>query len=61
MILMLSPRLIVLGGGISFRFDEFAHHFNHLRTPVVNASAFNDAGIIGAAIAAYPELMEPFV
>ena len=61
MILLLSPRLIVLGGGISFRFDEFAHHFNHLRTPIVNASAFNDAGIIGAAIAAYPELMEPFV
>lgn len=60
-ILLLSPRLIVLGGGISFRFDEFAHHFNHLRSPVVNASAFNDAGIIGAAIAAYPELMEPFV
>jgi polyphosphate glucokinase len=61
MILLLSPRLIVLGGGISFRFDEFAHHFNHLRAPVVSASAFNDAGIIGAAIAAYPELMEPFV
>jgi polyphosphate glucokinase len=61
LILLLSPRMIVLGGGISFRFEEFAHHFNHLRTPVVNASAFNDAGIIGAAIAAYPELMEPFV
>jgi polyphosphate glucokinase len=61
MVLLLSPRLIVLGGGISFRFDEFAHHFNHLRTPVVSAMAFNDSGIIGAAIAAYPELMEPFV
>lgn len=61
MILLLSPRLIVLGGGISFRFDEFAHHFNHLRTPVVSASSFNDAGIIGAALAAYPELREPFV
>jgi polyphosphate glucokinase len=61
MILLLSPRLIVLGGGISFRFDEFAHHFNHLRTPVVSASAYNDAGIIGAAVAAYPERMEPFV
>ena len=59
-ILLLSPRLIVLGGGISFRFDEFAHHFTHLRVPVVCASAYNDAGIIGAAIAAYPELMEPF-
>ena len=61
MILLLSPRMIVLGGGISFRFEEFAHHFNHLRTPILSASAFNDAGIIGAAVAAYPELMEPFV
>jgi len=60
LILLLSPRLIVLGGGISFRFDEFAHHFDHLRVPVVCASAYNDAGIIGAAVAAYPELMEPF-
>ena len=61
LILLFSPRLFVLGGGVSFRFDEFAHHFNHLRTPVVSASAFNDAGIIGAAVAAYPERMEPFV
>jgi len=60
LILLFSPRLFVLGGGISFRFDEFSHHFSHLRTPVANASAYNDAGIIGAAVAAYPELMEPF-
>lgn len=61
MILLFSPRLIILGGGVSFRFDEFAHHFNHLRAPVVSATSFNDAGIIGAALAAYPELLEPFV
>src|SRR5687767_12796000 len=60
LILLLSPRLFVLGGGISFKFDEFSHHFSQLRVPVVNASAFNDAGIIGAAVSAYPELMEPF-
>lgn len=60
LILLFSPRLIVLGGGISFRFDEFSHHFSRLRTKVVSASAYNDAGIIGAAVAAYPELMEPF-
>lgn len=60
MILLLSPRLIVLGGGISFRFADYAHHFKHLRAPVVNASAFNDAGIIGAAVAAYPELLREF-
>jgi polyphosphate glucokinase len=61
MILLLSPRLIVLGGGVSFRFDEFAQHFHHLRVPVVNATAYNDAGIIGAALAAYPEILEPFI
>jgi polyphosphate glucokinase len=61
MIVLLSPRLIVLGGGISFRFDEFAHHFKHLRVPVVNAAAYNDAGIIGAAVTAYPELLKPLV
>lgn len=60
LILLFSPRLFVLGGGISFRFDEFSHHFSHLRTPVVSASAFNDAGIIGAAVAAFPEMMEPY-
>lgn len=61
LILLFSPRLFVLGGGISFRFDEFAHHFSHLRTPVVSASAFNDAGIIGAAVASYPEMMAPYI
>jgi polyphosphate glucokinase len=61
LILLFSPRLIVLGGGISFRFEEFADHFSHLRVPVVNASAYNDAGIIGAAVAAYPEMIAPFV
>ncbi|MEO5907172.1 MAG: polyphosphate--glucose phosphotransferase [Saprospiraceae bacterium] len=60
LILLLSPRLFVLGGGISFKFDAYSHHFSQLRVPVVNASAFNDAGIIGAAVSAYPELMEPF-
>ncbi len=61
MILLLSPRLIVLGGGISFRFETYAHHFNHLRTPVVSAAAYNDAGIIGAAVASRPDWIEPFV
>ena len=61
LILLFSPRMIVLGGGISFRFDEFSHHFSHLRTNVVSASAYNDAGIIGAAVAAYPEMIEPFM
>ena len=56
LILLFSPRLFVLGGGISFKFDEFSHHFKRLRAPVTNALAYNDAGIIGAAVAAYPEI-----
>jgi polyphosphate glucokinase len=52
---ILSPRLIVLGGGVSFRFDEFSSHFERLSVPVVSASTYNDAGIIGAAVAAYQE------
>lgn len=60
MILLFSPRLIVLGGGISERFDSFKHHFVNLRAPIVNATAFNDAGIIGAALCAYPEFMDAY-
>jgi len=59
-ILLLSPRIIVLGGGVSFKFDEFSKHFQHLRVPVVNAMMYNDAGIIGAAAAAYPELLKDY-
>lgn len=61
LIFIFSPRLIVLGGGISFRFEEFAEHFSHLRTPVVSALAYNDAGIIGASLAAFPELIESII
>ena len=47
---LLWPDLIVLGGGVSDSFDKFGKHL-HRRTPVVAASAGNDAGIIGAALA----------
>jgi polyphosphate glucokinase len=57
---LLSPRLIVLGGGVSFRFDQYSRHFENLRVPVVNAMMYNDAGVIGAAVAAYPELLEHY-
>ncbi len=53
MSLLLSPRLIVLGGGVSKRFDLYGHHLQGLRCPVVNATAYNDAGIIGAALHAH--------
>jgi polyphosphate glucokinase len=46
---LLSPDLIVVGGGISADFDRFAHRI-HRSTPVVAALLGNDAGIIGAAV-----------
>lgn len=42
------PRLIVLGGGISARSEEWFPLLTN-RTPVVAASRLNDAGLIGAA------------
>ncbi len=45
------PDLIVFGGGISRRFETYAH-FLTTRAPVVPATLRNEAGIVGAALAA---------
>lgn len=42
------PRLIVLGGGISARSEEWFPLLSN-RTPVVAASRLNDSGLVGAA------------
>lgn len=47
---LLSPDLIVIGGGISKRADEFLPHLT-LSTEVVTAALRNEAGIVGAAMA----------
>jgi polyphosphate glucokinase len=49
--LVLAPDLFVIGGGVSRRFEKFAPHLE-VETPVVPAALRNEAGIIGAAIAA---------
>ncbi|NNF68665.1 MAG: ROK family protein [Acidimicrobiia bacterium] len=49
---LFSPDLFIFGGGISKRFDEFAGAFT-TRAPVVPAKLRNQAGIVGAALAAY--------
>ncbi|MEV5754623.1 polyphosphate--glucose phosphotransferase [Actinoallomurus sp. NPDC052308] len=51
---LLWPSLIVLGGGISKKADRFLPLLADVRTPVVPAELHNDAGIIGAAMAAVP-------
>jgi polyphosphate glucokinase len=46
---LFAPRLIIFGGGISKRFDDFGHLLN-TTAPVVPAVLLNDAGIVGAAM-----------
>ena len=43
-----SPTLIIFGGGVSRKWEEFAHQFDD-DLPVTPAALANDAGIIGAA------------
>ena len=47
---LLSPDLIIIGGGISRKSAKFLPRLS-LRAPVVAASLQNDAGIVGAAMA----------
>jgi len=51
------PDLIIIGGGISTKFDQFGPFLN-LRAEVVPAQLLNEAGVIGAALAARPLAME---
>jgi polyphosphate glucokinase len=48
---LFSPKTIVFGGGISKRFDDIAPHI-HTRAEIVPATLRNNAGIVGAAMAA---------
>lgn len=48
---LLWPDLFVVGGGVSKKSDKFLPHVK-TRTPIVPATLLNDAGIIGAALAA---------
>jgi len=46
--MLLSPDLIVVGGGISKKYKEFLPLL-HTRAPIIPAELFNQAGIVGAA------------
>ncbi len=58
--LIISPDLIILGGGTSKNFDEFKHCIT-IETPVIPAELRNEAGIIGAAAAAMHQAPKDFV
>jgi polyphosphate glucokinase len=49
---LLSPGLFIIGGGISRKSDKFLPLLTGLTAPVVPAAMHNDAGIVGAAMAA---------
>lgn len=48
---VLWPELIIIGGGISTKFDKYEKYLKR-RTRIVPASFHNEAGIVGAAMAA---------
>jgi polyphosphate glucokinase len=48
---LLSPRLFIVGGGVSKKSDRFFPLID-IRTPMVPATLLNNAGIIGAAVTA---------
>lgn len=49
--LILSPDLFIVGGGISRKLDKYTQYIS-VATPIVAAESKNEAGIIGAALAA---------
>ena len=54
---LFSPNLFVLGGGVSKKHNKFIPRLT-IRTEVVPAELLNEAGIVGAAMAAVPLLPE---
>ena len=53
---LLSPDLIIIGGGVSRKSDKFLPRLS-LRAPIVPATLQNDAGIVGAAMTAAAQAM----
>ena len=49
---LLWPDLFIVGGGVSRKSDKFLPLLSRLRARVVPAAMHNDAGIVGAALAA---------
>ncbi|HET6444909.1 MAG TPA: ROK family protein [candidate division Zixibacteria bacterium] len=50
---LFSPNLIILGGGVSKKHNKFIPRLT-VRTEIVPAELLNEAGIVGAALAAKP-------
>jgi polyphosphate glucokinase len=51
---LLSPELIIIGGGVSRKSEKFLPLIRDMRATMIPAAMLNDAGIVGAAMAAGP-------
>jgi polyphosphate glucokinase len=49
---LFSPDLFIVGGGVSRKSDRFLPLIKHVRAEIVPAALHNNAGIVGAAMAA---------
>ena len=49
---LIAPHLIIIGGGISRKADKFVPLLTSVRAQIVPAALHNDAGLVGAAMAA---------
>jgi polyphosphate glucokinase len=56
---LVSPQLILVGGGISKQSDKFLPLMSGLQARVIPAAMLNDAGITGAAMASHPASAAP--
>src|ERR1700722_2163888 len=52
---VMSPRLIIVGGGISKQSEKWVPRLTGISARIVPAALLNDAGIVGAAMATSPE------
>ena len=48
---LFSPDLFIIGGGVSKKHEKFLHYLK-THAEIVPAESLNEAGIIGAALAA---------
>ena len=51
---LLSPHLIIVGGGVSKSSDKWVPRLTGIRARIVPATLLNNAGIVGAAMATQP-------
>ena len=54
---LISPRLIIVGGGISKQSDKWVPRLTGIQARIVPAAMLNDAGIVGAAMATGSDLV----